>query len=523
MIPLDDCLQGMISTEKKSRVNYLVQLLEIIRGNPEQFDREIINRFFENISSLGGWEEPEFGIIKDISLGIKNKWGMQYFPIQSWFDGRNKFCIRILMYLVYMLDQEDKEEYASYFLSELLKQDSLTSDLYDELVDILININGVKVLEGILFDIKHEIDWGIIGPLRILLEIGDISHIDIMIEVLNKIDRGYYSTHQTDIRTLIVDFFHRYPDEKCIIPLLKTLKMIPGYDKIPRTLAKIGASALNPIINAMKETTDFSLFTPLVQVIEFIDNDELKNIDFKEIHDIAYKEYVTWEQHRLIDISIKWDNRIIPFLEELANSDESRKYLFARSCLEKRDMPISNILNENIFLKLYEYFFVEIDEKRMKQTLEIALTDERLRTITNSFKVFEQGVHALFNASGFFTLWIDPVMTRGLDLIAFSKKTNSIFLIGCTDMPLDSDILYILDHSNKAKLKFNKYHIIPMICTNKVLNEVTNRNDIYAKGVDLLSKKELIEILQRTKDGRSHKEIVNYLTELRTHHPILFR
>jgi len=518
MIPIDECLQGMMDTEKRMRILYLEILESKLNDNPAVFDRDNRNIFFKNIESLGDWEEPEFGLVKEISLGIKNYWGFMFFPIQKWFDGRNKSCLRILMYLIPFLEQEEKEEYATYFIDELVMQDALNSDLFNEIIDTLVNINGDKVLDRVVTLINTEIEWNIIGPLKILLEIGDLSHIDLLIEILDKVDKDYYKTHSTNVRTLIVDFFNIYPDKKCIMPLLNLLNKIPGYDKIPKTLAKIGASALQPIVNAMKETTDFSMFAYLVQAVEYMDNSNIKQVNFKEIYDIAYKEYVIWEEHRLINISSKLDDNVIPLLEELINSTESREYLFARKCLEKRGISISHYLNENILLKLYDYFYLQIDERRDKRTLQNGLTDQKLGRRRTDFNVFEQSVQTIFSSNGFEIFWVEPVKNSGLDFVAFSNETNNIILIACTEKPGESDILNISKRYNELESLFQKYHLIPLICVNDNLKNIIYKDMAYSNNIYILANLDMIEILQLSRDNRPHKEIMEYIKKLKMRH-----
>jgi len=249
-----------------------------------------------------------------------------------------------------------------------------------------------------------------------------------------------------------------------------------------------------------------------------MDNSNIKQVNFKEIYDIAYKEYVIWEEHRLINISSKLDDNVIPLLEELINSTESREYLFARKCLEKRGISISHYLNENILLKLYDYFYLQIDERRDKRTLQNGLTDQKLGRRRTDFNVFEQSVQTIFSSNGFEIFWVEPVKNSGLDFVAFSNETNNIILIACTEKPGESDILNISKRYNELESLFQKYHLIPLICVNDNLKNIIYKDMAYSNNIYILANLDMIEILQLSRDNRPHKEIMEYIKKLKMRH-----
>ena len=98
-----------------------------------------------------------------------------------------------------------------------------------------------------------------------------------------------------------------------------------------------------------------------------------------------------------------------------------------------------------------------------------------------------------------------------MDIVAFSRDKKDVFIIGCTTGVIKDDLDKIYEVSRKITEEMDECKIHPIICIKSRKKEIMRLNDAYRNNIGVLSIDELSKILELSKAGRPHKEILVYI------------
>jgi len=313
-----------------------------------------------------------------------------------------------------------------------------------------------------------------------------------------------------------------------IISLFDLMEYHHGINKILIDISKIisnmGAEILDDVLVFLDKTTKehkTSISQYLLTALENMDESVIKQLNPDRFLNIFHPEpdRFLW-RFQLSKIVHRLNDDIEPLLISMLDSDSKVEYEFSRECLEERGKNIFEYLEINPIIKIYNYFYNELPTRRDKPNLEAHLLGESGGNNLAQKQIFEHGVESLFSSCGFSTIWVDPSGVKCVDIVAISQDMNDILLLGCTTGVIKDDLDKLYEVSEKVSRRMEHCDIHPIVVINLEREEIMRFEEAYKYDIGILSANEIRKILDLSRVGRPHKEILASILEISNPNPL---
>ncbi len=328
-----------------------------------------------------------------------------------------------------------------------------------------------------------------------------------------------YDSTTKEIHMCILSYLQKIRCTNSTPLLLELMGVYEGHtdvlSEIARALAHNGSDVIEPILTFLENQIKIHkmlIAQNLLTALNMMDTKNIHQIDYKRLLKIIHPEpyrFIGYET--VVELTTKLDESVDTILIDMLDSQEPNEHKFSRECLEKRGRDIYEILGKNPVLQMYEIFFNQLTPRSKGFSLEQPLLDESFRPNFPQKNTFEQAVESLFASCGFTTIWVDPSRVPCVDIVAFSKDKKHAFLLGCTTGVIKDDPDKMYKVSKKIAEAIDDCEIHPILCVKSRKREIMSLDDVYKNNIGVLSTDELSRMLDLSRVGRPHEEILAYI------------
>lgn len=523
----DELITSLESTIGSSSVDAghkRIKALDELEGREIKDENRVAGLLIEMAKKQGG-SKPESDYIVKILSGIASSVDAVHEKLLAALEDEEMWLVYCTSKVIQNLDRGRKLRSVEPLVKALMGRNS-TEQATNEIFKTLVSMGDEKINKKVLQLAHPHLDsangFEVLYSVKISSELTDKSATPQLHKIVKRSLMGWYPSFNNDILTEISKFFQRVVDKKSLSYLLDILRKGPGPDAFKAT-----TSALAGIADAYPETLDKIMKAPQLKgkeylLLQILVKVEETRIDLNELFKRIPEDYLAnASRANLKEIVIKQGGDSKPFLLEMLKSHKKSEYKFALDCLRETGISIdemAGVFEEPLVLSVYNFFY-----ERRKLSLEKIWEEQEIigknikKAQINRFDFFIQN---LFSTFGFITLYVDRSGMKGVDVVAFSSSDSHIFVIGCTTDVLKDDLQKIEETCGKMKLELKKlverYTLTPVVFTAKNI-QVHPEDSIYAKnhGIAILTSEDIENLLEMAKTGRSGKDVVEYVLNLR--------
>ncbi len=505
-------------SQSTDRINGLTRLHKELLHNPNLLSEEEISNVFYCMVNFSPQKPTEAILYERIARSINNAGLLSAMPIEKMVDSGNITALRVISNIIDLLDYS-KQEYIGRHARTLLLSHNPGDLQLDILMTLFKRLDQRIIVQSLKNDLDH-LDKKILIPLTLLAEFGDSTISDKFSTILSNITISIdYEGNQDTILNLVWNYYSRFPKEisysqinEVILFYYSTKTFNEHLTDCLKSKAKYCVNDLFQIIDAFYDNEN--VIGNVMRVMAQLD--DLDELDFERLLTIAHPRpdhFIT--EWWMKDIASKIDSRYEPNLEKLYHG-HAVEYRFSKQVLMNRGKKLGELQLDNPVIEIIDYFYNDlISNPENKYTFESMIMDvNNHRRKINRPDLFEISVMNLFSSLGFESIFLDLFGAEGFDIIAYSRRYDAAYLIGCTTGAIKENDLTVGYYASKAINSLNITEILPVICTNCSWDEAIRTTESAENGILVLTLDEITKLKELALDHRPHKEAILFLDEL---------